>query len=158
MRPLEEIRETAPPSDPLAGRHFGSVPGHITDAAPSAAPGHSGSARPQFPWTIEGGAWHFWKSLEQPASEKTPTAFGSGAAADELIWNYLLISTLTSVDGERGPSSSSCAPPARERGAEADRQPSSHHGVSLSLPLSRPSCVDQPSVIPWVIHWVCTAQ
>lgn len=57
-----------------------------------------------------------------------------------MIWNYVLISTLTSFDGERGPSSSSCAPPARERGAEADRQPSSHHGVSLSLPPSRPSC------------------
>lgn len=55
---------------------------------------------------------------------------------DELIRNYVFILMLTSVDGERGPSTSSCAPPARARGAEADRKPSARHGLSLSLSFS----------------------
>lgn len=151
MRPLEEIRETAPPSDPLAGRHFGSVPGHITDAAPSAPPGHSGSAWPQFPGPqreepgISGS-----RRRSQHLKKNTP-AFGSRAAADELIWNCVLISTLTSVDGER------------RRHArlpfgngELKRPQAQRSSRGFSLPPS--SGVDQPSVIYWVTLWVCTAQ
>ncbi len=63
MQPSEEIRKLRLNRGPI-GRHLGSARRRNADPRPLSR-AISAQAGP-VSWTIEGGAWHFWKSEEQP--------------------------------------------------------------------------------------------
>lgn len=125
MRPLEEIRETAPQSDPLAARHFGSVPSQSTDAGPSALAGHFGSGRPSF-LDDRGRSLAFLEvdgtaSQRQPASK--PPQRRNWSNGGRIDWDTIIFERSRASTVNATSQSSSCASPVRAREAEAYRSP-----------------------------------
>lgn len=101
MQPLEEIRKLHL-NRTAAVRHFGSSDSSAYTNLGPISRAISALVGP-VSWTIEGGAWHFWKSEEQPVKASQHLSqrknWSNGGRRVGWVGNTILFQIFTSTDG-----------------------------------------------------------